>query len=492
MASGYDPFGSSKDNYYSKGYEKPKNNKMITTILVIILIGFGIYYAATYLFLNKIDVKFDVKNTEEESISAIIKIGKDPLVTDVVKTLQAGEVGELKKENYFYTVQASGYKPYKSDTPLNLKSQKTLKEESVILEKNISLIIKEIVFPEKVYIGQTAILIIKYENTSTTDAYTLSDLVIDGDIKDWTYVALDQFYEQINSENITLNPKTESEIKLRYVVEDTKKKTNNVSVRVKYRSEKKSKNFEIVEEPNIPISGNLSGELKSGENKNYTITINNSKNKLPITDLTITLDVNGNANENVIDWFSYPQGNILISGSKNESKSISISVPQTALDDVIEGKLIFDSLIFREPKEVEINITIKEPSINFTTSLNKTNVTLKYDEENNITNIEYLTLTLDNKSSIDIDLEDIKILDLDPIKKDCNNYIYVSQDAIPNMKITRNTKPTTMITITATDPNLIGSLINNSRLCNIVIEYKHPFRTDEIIPISNNLIINIE
>ncbi len=491
MSKDFDPF-SGNNSYYSDSYkDKPNkhNNQMITVILVILLIGFGIYYAVSFLFLNQVEVSFDVKNTEGDVIPSVIRISKDPMITNVIKTLSNNEITKIKKGNYHYSVQATGYNQLKKE--IDLKSTK-IKLETVTLEKNIPINIKNIVFPEKVYVGQTAILEIYYENTSQTTTYNVDDLIIEGDIKEWDFITVDFYNDPISKQDALLYPLTEDKISLRYIVQDTKKKTNNISVRVKYKEQEKKINFEIIEEPNVPITGNLSGEIKSGENKNYNITINNSRNKISIPDLTLSLEITSNNNEDVNSWFTYPLGNIFVDASKNETKSISISVPQTARDDSLEGKLIFNSSVFREVKEIPITITIKEPNISFTTSLNKTDVKLKYDVNNNVTNVEILRLTLDNKSTIDIDIASIEVLDLDPIRKDCNNFIFISENALLNMKVNRNTKPEILVNVSAIDPNLIGNLINNIRMCNIVVEYKHPFRMEETNIITNNLTITVE
>jgi len=490
MGNDFDPFGGSGKDYYSgSNNKKSKGNPIMTVILIIAIIGIGIYYGSSFLTLKKIDVTFKVTNTENESIPATIRISTDPMMSNIIETFSNNETKKISAKNYYYNVQSSGYIGL-TKKALDLKGQKSTKTELVELEKNISLKISNIVFPEKVYAGQTAILKIFYENTSPTKSYSLDDLVIGGDINGWPYTSVDYASDPVT--DVVLYPQTKDTIYLKYTIEDTKSKTNDIKVRVKYKKDEKTKEFSIIEEPTIPITGKLTKEITSGDNANFSITISNSKNKIPIPDLTISLEVNGQNNNDVNSWFTYPQGNILVSASKNETKTVSISVPQTATNDTIEGNLIFDSSIFREPKTLPINITITEPNINFNTSLNKKNVNLTYDVNNNVTNIEYVTITLDNKSSIDIDLLDIKVLDLDPIKNDCNNFIYFSENAFPDMKVISNTKPELPITITAIDPTQIGDLINNTRMCNIVIEYRHPFRPSETVMSSNNFSITVE
>lgn len=490
MGDNFDPFGGGgTSSYYNTGNDsKPKNNNLITVILVIALIGFGIYYGANYLFLSKVDVNFSVTNTEGENIPVIIKIAKDPMITKSVLTLQNGASEKVSKGTYYYQIEASGYNRI-SGEEIDIKENVMPK---IVLEKNIPITISSIIFPEKVFAGQAATLTIHYKNTSESTAYTIDDIVIEGEVEDWDYVYTDSYSDPISKEQVVLSPRTESTVYVRYTVEKTEKKSNEVVVRVKYKEKETSKKFEIIDEPEIPINGNFTGEIKSGESKNFTITIGNSRNNLPITDLTMELEISGSNNQDINEWFTYPQGNILIDAKKNVTKSVSLAVPQTATDDTIEGKIILKSSIFRDAKEVPIKLTIKEPSINFTASTNKSTVKLVYDVNNNVTDIEYVTLKLDNKSTIDIEILEVKVVDLDATRKDCNNLIYISENALSNNKVIRNTSADVLMTINAIDTSLIGSLVNNTRACAITVDYKHPFRSNEIISVGSNLIINIE
>lgn len=488
MSNNFDPFSGSGGSYSYTDEKKKPNNKLITVVLVILLIGFGIYYAVNFLFLNNVDVSFNVRNTEGDPVSAVIRISTDPLVSNVKETVSSSETVTLRKREYYYSVQAAGYAPFRGD--LFLKNSGNTESKDVVLEKNISLKIDNISFPEKLYAGQTAILIIGYENTSTNTTYTLEDLVIEGDVEDWDFVAVDPFYDPIDKSQVQMFPKTKSNLHLRFIVKDTGKTNNKISVRVKYKHESRSRNFEIIEEPNVPITGDIKGNIESGESKNYNITINNSRNRVAIPDLSITIDVNGSFNENVSSWFRYPEGNILIDSSKNETKTITVTVPQTAREDKIEGNLILNSSMFKDPRLVPISLNVNEPNINFSTSINRNNIKLKYDVNKSITDVHYLLLTLDNRSTIDLDIIRIDILDID--SDDCDNYIFISPNALPSMRVNRNTKPEVPIKIEAIDTGLVGSLINNIRMCNIIVEYKHPFRPEESVIISNNISIAVE
>lgn len=487
MSSDFDPFGGGNQTYYSG--EKKSNNSLVTTILVILLLGFAVYYGATYFFFNKVELKFEVVNTEGDTIPATINVGTDQLVSDIKYTFNNNETKKVDKKKYYYSVLSTDYQPLLRQS-LDLKKQKELKIEPITLEKKIDLSITNIVFPESVYVGQQITLNVSYKNSSQTETYTLDDIVISGDIKDWEYTIVDYYGNPID--NLIISPDSENNFFLRYFVEDTEKENNKINVRLKYRNQEKTINFKIIEEPKISINGELISQINSGERKNFTITINNSKNKLAITNASLELDINSEINENVSDWFTYPQGNILIPASKNESLQVSVLVPQTAREDLLEGKLLLKSSFFREDKIIPISIQVKEPSINFTSKLNKTQITLNYDVNSDTIDMEYLTLTLENKSSIDIELTDVKVLEIDPLRKDCNNFILISQEALYNNKVITNTNQEIFAAITAKDTSLIGDLSNNIRMCSIIVEYKHPYRINETITLSNNFSIKVE
>jgi hypothetical protein len=486
MSSDFDPFGGGSQTYSSG--EKKNNNSLVTTVLIVLLLGFAIYYGATYVLFNKVELKFVVENTEGEKVPATINVGTDQLVTDIKYTFKSDETKKVDKKKYYYSVIATDYNPVLRQ-PLDLKKQKELKTEKITVEKKTDLSITNVIFPESVYVGQFALLNIFYKNSSQTETYTLDDIVISGDIKDWDFTIVDYYGDPI--ENLVISPDSENNFFLKYLVEDTEKENNKINVRLKYRNDEKIRDFKIIEEPNISIKGEIVSQVNSGEKKNFTITINNSKNKLAITDASLTLDINSEINDNVADWFTYPQGNILIPASRNESLQVSILVPQTAKEDLLEGKLFLKSSFFQEDKEIPISIQIREPPINFTSKLNKTQIVLNYDVNKDQIDMEYLTVTLENKSSIDIDITDVKILEIDPLRKDCNNFVLISQEALYNTKIITNTNQEIFAAITAKDTSLIGDLSNNIRMCSIIVEYKHPYRTNETITLSNNFSIKV-
>jgi hypothetical protein len=486
MSDKFDPFSGGPSSYYSPKKENKKSNSFVTVILVIILIGFGIYYGMNFLFLSKVDASFNVLNTEGENISATIKLSKDPMFSDSVINLQSGIKQEIKTGTYYYSARASGYISVSPNDSIEIKEDFS---ETIELEKEISLKINKIEFPEKVFINQSAILKIEVANTSTKEIYDISNIVIEGDLKDWEFDYINDHQEILSEENIVIPPKQSMNINLRYIVKETKNKKNDIKVRVKYKSDVTKANFEIIETPEINISGNLEKTIESGKNNNFTISIGNKKNKSPISDLKIELEINSENNENIEEWFTYDKGNILIPASQNTTISLLVEIPQYAREDNIVGELIFISSAFKENKIIPIKINIQEPTINFDTKLDKSTVNLDFDVNKNTVTKEYITLILDNKSTIDLDIVNLNIVNLDPDIKDCNNLIYISENSLPNKRVIRNIKPEIPITISAKDISLVNV---SSRICGINVEYKHPFRVDETIIISKNIIINIE
>lgn len=490
MSSDFDPFSSSPSKNYYSGDEKPKKNNFITIILIIALIGLAFYYGSSYLLVSKVDITLNIQNTEGETVYSKINISKDREMTNQVLVLDNGITDKISPGNYYYTVQAPGYLKEVKEFKVE---KKTNYQDLIILEKDVSLLIHSIEFPESVYVGQTALLKIEYENTSTNKTYNISDLVLKGDIEEWNYVTIDTYQNEIEPEFVFLSPKTRSVILLRYTVQDTGNKKNNIEASVKYKKSSKTATFEIIEEPNINVTGNLTKTINSGETTNMTITINNSRNKMPLTDITFDLNISGNgSNQDIEEWFNFPTGNIFIEASKNKTETLNLNVPEFAREDVIEGKLLINSSAFREAKELEVKINIKEPEIDFSISLNKSNVTLNYDVNNNTTNNEYIDLTLNNKSTIDLQLLEIVSVDIDPIRQDCNNYIFIPENMPANLRVTKKSNPKVSITITAKETSLIGSLINNERICSINVSYKNPFRPEDIETKSESIIIKID
>jgi len=489
----FDPFGGNtskgRDEYsYDSGkpsHSSSKVKSLITTIVVIGLLFFIVYF----IFLYNAEVTINIKDTEGVAIDARVVISKDSAHNKKIATLNNLDSKTIRKGKYYYSVQKAGYT---SITGSNFQLRKD-KEISETLEKNIRLTINDIIFPKQVYSGQDVILQIDLENKSPSEVYNLDNLVFDGTIEDWNnFTVVDSYGNTINRSTISFQPQIQQSLLVKFTVPldiDTKKK-NTAKVRVKYKNDSESVDFEIIKEPEINISIKIDDEMVSGDSKSFKATIDNKKSDVTITDLTFTIDINGIINEDVASWFTLPRGEIYIENKKKIDELININIPSYARKEMIEGKIILNSSAFNDPKIFDIKLDITEPEIDFSIKLSKTNINLNYDVNLNTTNEEYIILTLTNKMDIDVGIDSIYYEDV-TMKNDCSNYIYISPNSIPDT-VLKNNDSEILINITAIDTNLIGDLVNNSRGCAIKVKYLHPFRQSEYLEDSENLTIFVE
>ncbi|MCK9293156.1 MAG: hypothetical protein WCY27_02570 [archaeon] len=492
--SDFDPFGGgdfSRDPGYGSDYygkKKSTKGKGFFIFLVVVII---IYFVVKFLFLTTYTVSTEIKNTENQPLNANIIIAKDSGFSNKVANINNSESIKLKKGSYYYNILMSGYNSKKGN--FTLKDDYTIEE---VLEKNIKLAIKNIVFPSQVYANQEAVLEIEVENKSPTEIYNLDNLVFDGALKDWeNFTPINEIGFPISKEEITFPPTKIKIIRLRFTVpSDSKPKEKlDATVKIKYKSSKKNVNFSIIEEPKINTSFVLNTTVKSGTVTSYKLTIDNSKNSISLTDLNLSLVLESKiGQEGVKNWFKLPLGEVYVESKKRYEKMIDVEVPITSLADEITGELRITSAAFKEPKTFPITLKVEEPDNFFNIKLDKTTINLDYDENlQMVTNSAIIKLTLDNlKNDVPITIERVFFMDTSP-RNDCNNFIYIPTDTIPPL-IYKKSNQEVLITIGAVDSSLIGDLINNTRTCTINVLYQHPFRTNDTIEDYKNIVINVE
>lgn len=484
--SDFDPFGDNT-GYYPKKGNKKKGNKNITVLLIILLLVIAGYYAYQKDFLfKKVEISFNVKNAENQSLNnASILLSKDYLMEKNVKTLKNSQIEKIRKGVYYYTVKENEYQsiPRKK---IEIKQNTT---QDIKLEKDVSLKINNINFPKSIYPGQKAVLEINYTNNSLTKKYSLDDIVIDG-VKDWSLTILDVWGDPLENQEIFFEPAETATIKLEYVTKEISEKKGNISVRVKYKTEKKSFEFEILKKPEVNITGDVSGKINSGETKSFNLVVNNTKNKTEISDLIVEIDVNGKNNENVKEWFQEIYGNLYVFPSKNLPIALTINVPNTAKSDELVGKITFKSNAFEEPKQLPINLKIEELPINFVTKSDKTNITLKFDEDKNILSKEYANLKIN--SNVDVDIKKIEIINQDPTLTDCNHLILLPENPFGNNKVFKGIEISVLVTVTLIEGEQAQAYKNTNRACGIAIEYQHPYRAQETLLNTTNFFINVK
>jgi len=488
----YDPFGGSPANSDYNDYNSKSSNKskITTIILVILLIAIIGYFAYTLFFSNSI-VSFAVKDTEGGRISdAKIMLAKDEAMKEGKITINSEEKTKLQNGTYFYKAYASGFNTM---IPEEIKISDDLVDEPIVLQKNIALKITKIDFPTKIFAGQTIVVPIEISNSSPSESYDFNYLVIKGDanIANWPVQLVDVEGNLLDSSAIIFQPQMIQNILLKMTVPATQKAQDNLkmNIRVKYKLEDKStQTFSIIKEPEVTVTMDLKGILQAGQSKDITYSIDNKKNDISITDIVFELDINSDSNNsNIENWFALPTV-IAVEKKSKKTDSFKINVPITASAGKITGNLIIKSSAFGADKNIPIDFEIKEPDIALTTSLEKNTVNLTFDSNLGITDDDYVTLKIENKNNFPITMAGIYLLNASE-KQDCNNFIYIPQTY--RLAIPANDKEEIELHVMAINPNEIGTLVNNSRVCTILVRAEHPFRTDELLEKTNNLTVYV-
>jgi len=490
--SDFDPFSGSTDSYSSRNKSSTisSGNKKYIKFGLWILVFVIAYY---FIFMNSANLSFNVTNTENGSINATVIVSKDSSLTGKNIVIKSGETKKLRKGTYYYKAQMPGYISSTIES-VKLKSDET---PEITLEKNINLMITNIVFPEKVYIGQKDVVLrVDLKNTSSSQIYNLDNLVIKGDISKWDYQVTDSLNNVKDKSAVQFRPQTKQSVFFRFNVPDNEKtsSSNNATIGVKFRNSSKTTNFAIIEKPDVKVSFTLSDSLESGNSKNYNLVIDNSRNKQIIPDIRLKLDINSDSNPYVSTWFTnIKKGDILVDAKGRHTEVINVDVPVTAVADDIKGKLTVTSSAFNTPRVFDISLKITEPEIKLTTQLDKSTINLNYDTNTNITDKQYVNLSFKNNMDIDVKIDSVYFVDISD-NGDCNNFIYISPNIIPSI-IGKHTQDTTiLIPIQAKDTSNIGDLTNNSRGCTLKTRFENPFLGDAGTPIEkiNNLIINVK
>ena len=485
--SDFDPFSGSTDYHESSNRNKiPTSSKKYIKLGIWILIFIIVYY---FIFMNSAHLSFDVTNTEGGSINATVIVSKDASLSGKNIVIKNGDSKKLRKGTYYYKAQMPGYISSTIES-IKLKSDTT---EPVTLEKNINLMITNIVFPEKVYIGQQGVTLrVDLKNTSSSQMYDLDNLSIKGNIEKWDYQVVDSLGNVKDKSTIKFRPQTSQSVFFRFNVPDNEKvsSSNTAIVGVKFRNSSKTTKFEIIEKPDIKVNFSLDDSLESGNSKNYNLVIDNSKNKQAIPDIKLKLDINSYLNPDVSSWFTIKPGDILVNSKEKHTEVINVNVPITAVADDIKGKLTITSLAFDTPRVFDISLKTSEPEIKFTTKLDKSTINLKYDTNSNSTDAQSVNLNLKNNMDLDIKIDSVYFNNISTTE-DCNNFIYISPNIIPS-EVRKHDSVDILIPIKAINPSLIGDLTNNSRACVIKVIFDNPYQPGMVLKNSNNLVIYVK
>ena len=493
----FDPFSGGPNFspvYSAKKKPKQKETKKIITLLIFVAIGFLIYW---YFFLNVASISFSVNDTEGRAVNnAALRFSKEPSLSKPID-LEIGEEIKLRKGTYYYRISATDY--IQTDIKeIKLSEDNTITEE---LEKNISLIINSFTCPENVYAGQSITCQINLENKNSFENYDLNYLVFGGDASSWsnfkdkTYTYVDYLGDPIPESQKQLAPQRSGVFYIRFTVPVDEKvnSTQKLSVRVKYRSkDTRTANalasLKIVEEPNISISGlSVSEQLTSGDTKNINYKIDNKKNNVDISQISVSYEINAIKNTDANTWFYFDPLYFTIPKKTSANGLIRITVPTTAKTEEITGRIILNSDSFREPKIFNINLNIKEPENKFSVTLSKTSVSLNYDSNSNESSQELLNIKLDNKNKVPVYVEEL-VLENSTGTIDCNNWVELPPNFNDTSIIGNNFVEAPAI---IKGKEIIDDPSGTIKVCTIKVRYKNPFGTQEILEDLKTITITI-
>ena len=503
--SEYDPFGGR----FPQDSEKPKSNfkidektvalikKVIIFIVVLGVVGGFVYY----FFFNNLIINFDVKDTEGKILnSAKIKI--TPENSNKFAIYYPGEDIKLNKtKTYKYAIEYLDYA--KKSGILDPKAIETT--ITIKLEKEIKLDITSFNCPSPVFIGQKVKCELQLENQSPNEDYNLENIIfrngLNGpmtwpDLNNEVLVFKDGFGTDLTKTKV-IPRKTKDTIFVYFTVPTTiTAKNQKIMARVKYTDNNKIQDLNIALAPNIGFSSQLSGPitLESGTEVTKTYTIDNSKNKTEISDLKLTIDANYVPTDSgvvydfgVNEIIESDYYNISVDASKNVQGLITINLPPNLRAGKIIGVLSLNSEIFTEPKETSFTITVTEPENKFEISLNKNTETLDYNADTKTTNTKQVTLNLNNKNKIPVRVNSITI-ENSTGTTDCNHWIILPAE-YNNYDIQSNYNPAPTILLQGSDLSSLTT-VTGLKICNINVDYKHPF-TDENIIIRNKIQISV-
>jgi len=494
----FDPFSggpSFSPMYGNTKKPKKKETKKIITLIIFLGIGFLIYW---FFFLNVANISFYVNDTEGRVVnSAVLKFSKEPSLSKPID-IKIGEEIKLRKGKYYYRVSATDYIQTEIKE-INLKEDNSLTEE---LEKNISLLINSLSCPENIYAGQTITCQINLENKNSFENYDLNYLVFSGDVASWpnfkdkTYTYVNYLGEPITDPEKQLAPQKSGVfyIKFNVPVDEKTNTTKKLNIRVKYRSKETrtanaTASIKIVTEPQVNISGlTITEQLTSGDTKNINYKIDNKRNDIDISQITVSYEIQAIKNTDANTWFYFDPLYFTIPKKTDASGIIRITVPTSAKTEEVTGKIILNSDSFKDPKIFNINLNIKEPDNKFSVSLSKTSINLKYDSNSNETSQDLINIKLDNKNKIPVYIEEL-ILENSTGTIDCNNWVELPPN-FNNTSIIGNNVVEAPAIIKGKE--IVEDPIGTIKVCTIKTRYRNPFGTQDILEDLKTITITIK
>lgn len=498
IMANYDPFSGGSD--FSREEEKPKGQalklspnmmslikKIIILIIVLGVIGIVVYF----LFFNTVTIEFNVKDIYGKSIPTEIKI--IPENSKKTITVSSGDSVKLNKsKEYTYTITKTGYETLRTQ-------QLSLEEEeiNIVLSKDIRLEVTAFTCPTTVFTGQIVKCQIDLKNLSPNEDYNSDFLEFFGaNISNWpdfnnqTYVFVDNYGEELPiSRQITMR-KMENTFFVSFNIPANDKLANTtkkISLRVKGTDKNKTAELNIQKAPDIKFTSALSSAfaMKSGDEITKAYKIDNTKNKIELSDLELSITANyvpedSSVDINIFDIeeiFTLNHSVISVNSNDDYEDIITIDLPGNLRRGKINGALSLNSPMFVNSKDINFTITVEEPLNNFEISINKNSETLTYDVNTHTTNSKSITLNLNNKNKIPVHINNI-FINNSTNTTDCNSW-FTLPTGYNDQDIPANENPAIPIVISGSD---LGTLTNitGTKYCTLKVEYIHPFTLETI------------
>ncbi len=490
----FDPFGggSPSSNKPKKQFNiSESQKKTITTILVIIIVIGIIYFIATKTIFNYTEIRVNIENTEGDKLD-VGQISFRRSGRQDAETFNINETIKIKKGIYSYAILVPEYKTHRSENRSFKENNHTISE---ILEKNINLSIEGFNFTTTgdFFKGQKVEAEITLKNSSSSESYSLDMIDFINDAKDWDFYFVHTYTgEKIDETTTMVSPSIQQKYFLVFEIpqEETKGK-KTITPKIKYLNIDNTfkKEINLIDSLEISVScRNLNESFIFGEpTKNILCDVDNSKNDLTISDLTIAIDVNAEdpRNEDVISWFRLPSQQT-IAPKRKETKIIELIVPSSNIyPGKVTGVLTFDSRYFIDgQKEIEFELNFKEPDISFETSLSQNKISIDYDQFTNSSEMKYTNLKLNNKNNFRITVKAIEVLSPGLIK-DCNNLIYYD-DSLVIGNVLQKSEKEVPLTISILENSETDTSSTKTRQCSLKVTIENPFRDDDFLEYITN------
>ena len=383
----------------------------IIALIVIVVIAFLAY---DFFIGSVLSVTVTIKDTEgkmlnDNSIKIYAEGQDEAIFTDSDSSTYDLQ---LKSGSYRYIVAADGYDTAKSSFTVSADD----KEPVIKIKKDIDIDIIDFEqnFPEKLYAGSITSFSIKLKNNSDDAAENIS-IVAEDDIEGWITATVGSIQPNSTKDvQIEINVPPNAEVS-----DEEEGDQKNAAIRIKYTTKESDTDFILYQNPAVEMDlDEASFGAKAGEKDQDTIGIEN-KNKFPIEDLTLTIEITtatNNSPSEVRRWFQFtevanmpnPQEIEItrIEARGDVEKELQVIIPTTAQKESdIKGNIILNAPYLAEPIKRTLTLDVKEGADYGITVSTRSPIDIEWDET--IGNYEEKIIDIDVKNTGNLDLENI-------------------------------------------------------------------------------------